>query len=218
MVPYHSALDRRHDLQHDTITRQYIEGPLYASHLTVSHLVRPSLLLMRAIPESWSLRSRTLLCCAACFLPASPGIPSPSCPEISTSHQARTNKHQKMNWALSSTNTSGGGSCGRSQSAPFGDPTLNTSIRVCLLEGRPSQDLICRPKLSKRTYKYIYIVYTSKYDNSFWGGFGQDFFFSPPQYALRRTGILGQMASFERRLRGAPQTPLALPYPFRTST
>ena len=42
--------------------------------------------------------------------------------------------------------------------------------------------------------------------------------FSPsrPQYAILGTGILGQIASFERRLRGAAQTPLALPYPFRT--
>ena len=30
--------------------------------------------------------------------------------------------------------------------------------------------------------------------------------------------FLGQTASFERRLRGAAPTPLALPYPFGTST
>ena len=30
--------------------------------------------------------------------------------------------------------------------------------------------------------------------------------------------FFGQTASFERRLRGAAPTPLALPYPFRTST
>ena len=37
-----------------------------------------------------------------------------------------------------------------------------------------------------------------------------------PQYAILGTGILDQTASFERGLRGAAQTPLALPYPFRT--
>ena len=50
--------------------------------------------------------------------------------------------------------------------------------------------------------------------------FGEDsvriFFPSRPQYAILGTGILGQIASFERRLRAAAQTPLALPYPFRT--
>ena len=56
------------------------------------------------------------------------------------------------------------------------------------------------------------------YDDSFFRGFGQKFFSSWPQYAIRRTGILSQIASFERRLRGAAQTPLALPFPFRTST
>ena len=41
--------------------------------------------------------------------------------------------------------------------------------------------------------------------------------FSPSrrQYAILGSGILGQIASFERRLRGAAQTPLPLPYPFR---
>ena len=46
----------------------------------------------------------------------------------------------------------------------------------------------------------------------------RSFFSSRSQYAIRGTGILGQIASFERRLPGAAQTPLALPYPFRTST
>ena len=41
---------------------------------------------------------------------------------------------------------------------------------------------------------------------------------SRPLYTVRGTGILGQIAWFERRLRGAAQTPLALPYPFRIST
>ena len=49
-------------------------------------------------------------------------------------------------------------------------------------------------------------------------GFGQEFFLSWPKYAIRGTGILGQIASFERRPRGAAPTPLALPCPFRTSS
>ena len=61
----------------------------------------------------------------------------------------------------------------------------------------------------------VYMIYKYMYDHSFWGGFGQEFFPSRPQYAILGTGILGQIASFERRLRGAAQTPLALPYPFR---
>ena len=57
------------------------------------------------------------------------------------------------------------------------------------------------------------------------------FFSSRPQYGILGTGIsrsnhmgpselefLGQIASFERRLRGAALTPLAMPYPFGTST
>ena len=44
------------------------------------------------------------------------------------------------------------------------------------------------------------------------------FFLSRPQYAILGTGILGQIASFDRRLRGAAPMPLALPYPFGTST
>ena len=46
----------------------------------------------------------------------------------------------------------------------------------------------------------------------------RSFFSSRPKYAIRGSGILGQIASFERRLRGAAPTPLALPCPFRTST
>ena len=54
----------------------------------------------------------------------------------------------------------------------------------------------------------------------FFGDSVRTFFSSRPKYAIRGTGILGHIASFERRLRGAAQTPLvlALPYPFRTST
>ena len=44
------------------------------------------------------------------------------------------------------------------------------------------------------------------------------FLSSRPKYAIRGTGILGQIASFEHRLRRAAPTPLALPCPFRTST
>ena len=60
--------------------------------------------------------------------------------------------------------------------------------------------------------KYIHRLY----DHSFFRGFGEKL--SRPLYAILGTGILGQIASFERRLRGAAPTPLALPYPFRTST
>ena len=42
------------------------------------------------------------------------------------------------------------------------------------------------------------------------------FFSCRPQYAILGTGILDQVASFERRLRGAAHTLLALPYPSRT--
>ena len=48
------------------------------------------------------------------------------------------------------------------------------------------------------------------------GGFGEDFFSSRAQYAILGTGILGRIASFKGRIRGAARTPLALPYPFRT--
>ena len=46
----------------------------------------------------------------------------------------------------------------------------------------------------------------------------RSFLSSRPKYTTRETGILVQIASFERRLRGAAPTPLALPCPFRTST
>ena len=46
----------------------------------------------------------------------------------------------------------------------------------------------------------------------------RSFFLSRPKYAIRGTGILGRIVSFERRLRGPAPTPLALPCPFRTST
>ena len=57
-------------------------------------------------------------------------------------------------------------------------------------------------------------IYIYTYDHSFFGGFGKEFFPSRSQYAILGSGILGQIASFERRFRGAAQTPLALPYPF----
>ena len=43
-------------------------------------------------------------------------------------------------------------------------------------------------------------------------------FSSRPQSAFRETRILVEIASFERRLRGAAQIPLAMTYPFRTLT
>ena len=45
---------------------------------------------------------------------------------------------------------------------------------------------------------------------------GKGFFTSRTQYSILETGIVDQIALFERRLRGAAQTPLARPYPFRT--
>ena len=51
----------------------------------------------------------------------------------------------------------------------------------------------------------------------FLGGLGS-FCSSRPQYAILGTGILSQMASFERRLQGVAPTPIAVPYPFRTPT
>ena len=47
------------------------------------------------------------------------------------------------------------------------------------------------------------------------GHLARSCFSSRPQYAVLGTGILGQIASFEHRRRGAAQTPLALLYPFR---
>ena len=48
--------------------------------------------------------------------------------------------------------------------------------------------------------------------------FGQEFFSSRPQYGILGLEVLGHIASFERRLRGKAPTPLALPFPFCTST
>ena len=56
--------------------------------------------------------------------------------------------------------------------------------------------------------KNIYMV------NVFWRDSVRICFPSRPQYAILGAGIIGQTASFERRLRGAAQTPLALPYMF----
>ena len=49
----------------------------------------------------------------------------------------------------------------------------------------------------------------------FGGDLVGSFFPSRPQYAILGIGILGQIASSERRRRGSAQSPLALPYPFR---
>ena len=46
----------------------------------------------------------------------------------------------------------------------------------------------------------------------------RSFVSSRPKYAVRGTGILVQIVSFGRRLRGAAPTPFALPCPFPTST
>ena len=50
------------------------------------------------------------------------------------------------------------------------------------------------------------------------GGLARSLFSFRPQYAIFGTGILGPIASFDRRLRGAAPTPLALQYPLRTWT
>ena len=59
--------------------------------------------------------------------------------------------------------------------------------------------------------KNIYI-----YDHYFFRGFGQEFLSSRPQYAIPGTGILGQIASFERRLRGGgsntPRPAVSVPH------
>ena len=49
-------------------------------------------------------------------------------------------------------------------------------------------------------------------------GYGQEFFRLALSMGFSELEFLGQIASFERRLRGAAPTPLTLPYPFRTST
>ena len=52
----------------------------------------------------------------------------------------------------------------------------------------------------------------------FWKFGPSNGFSSRPQSAFRETEILVEIASFERRLRGAAQIPLAMTYPFRTLT
>ena len=48
--------------------------------------------------------------------------------------------------------------------------------------------------------------------------FGQEFFVSAEACDSRNWNSRSNIAWFERRLRGAAPTPLALPCPFRTST
>ena len=48
--------------------------------------------------------------------------------------------------------------------------------------------------------------------------FGQEYFRLGLSMGCSELEFLGQIASFERRLRGVAPTPLALPYPSRTST
>ena len=68
--------------------------------------------------------------------------------------------------------------------------------------------------LGRYTILYIHMLNHSLL-SGIWSGV---FFLSRPEYAIRGTGILGRIASFERRLRGAAPAPLVLPCPFRTST
>ena len=62
----------------------------------------------------------------------------------------------------------------------------------------------CRPLRGALVNMYIY-----KRSFFFSGIRSGVFFSSRPKYGIRGTGILGQIASFERRLRGAAPTPLA---------
>ena len=92
----------------------------------------------------------------------------------------------------------------------YGDLTELTdvpgTVRKCYRTHRSSR--YCGTGV-QNLHKYIY-------DHSFWGDLMRSFFPPRPQYAILGTGILGQIASFERRRRGAAQTPLSLPYAFRT--
>ena len=72
--------------------------------------------------------------------------------------------------------------------------------------------LSLRSRCLKYIDTYMYIIILCFRDSV------RSFFSSRPKYAIRGTGILGQIASFERRRWGAAPTPLALPCPFRTST
>ena len=54
------------------------------------------------------------------------------------------------------------------------------------------------------------------YDNSFFYYSVRGFVRLGLRMGCSELELLGQFASFERRLRGATQTPLAVPYPFRT--
>ena len=62
--------------------------------------------------------------------------------------------------------------------------------------------------IAKNIYKIIPLCHV----------FGQEFFVSPEACDSRNWNSRSNIAWFERRLRGAAPTPLALPCPFRTST
>ena len=61
-------------------------------------------------------------------------------------------------------------------------------------------------------------AYIHIYDDSFWGDSVRSFFRLGLSMGFSELEFLGQIASFERRLRGAAPTPLALHYPFCTLT
>ena len=73
--------------------------------------------------------------------------------------------------------------------------------------------------VSTTTLAYYTIIRISLYDHYFFRGIGQEFsFVSASVCDSRNWNSRSNIASFERRLRGEAQTPLFLPYPFRTST
>ena len=71
----------------------------------------------------------------------------------------------------------------------------------------------CKDEFRQNIRSHSWSVY---FFHNVWGDSVRSVFSSRPQPAIPGTEILGQIASFQRRLRGAAQTPLALPYPFRT--
>ena len=92
-------------------------------------------------------------------------------------------------------------------------------------QARYSIELLIAPHASqesqKKTAAPYHTHYLHIYIKSFFGF--RDlvriyFLLSLPKYAIHGTGILGRIALFERRLRGAAPKPLSLPCPFRIST
>ena len=89
----------------------------------------------------------------------------------------------------------------------------------------PAAHILCQACVNARgAYQALMVLHTSSSINQFiilrWcHGFGQEFSFvsaevrDSPNWKSR-----SNIASYERRVRGAASTPIALPCPFRTST